>query len=184
MPIPSLLLAAAFLSAVLVNPLSARITLSQGVRGWLAAIWSDPAAILFVVAVVVLIAALVGAALAARARRRERQREAAKMTAVSVDVGAIVHWVEEGRRFFIDWQERIERLDELQRHLTAMTEEVGQLQTQVSRMDALQAENLRLAEENDALLRERDRVRAVIARFGELIRQASEARPRTHGPEP
>jgi hypothetical protein len=45
----------------------------------------------------------------------------------------------------------------------------------------VQAENVRLAQEKEALLLERDQVRAVLARIGELIQQASEARPRAAG---
>ena len=40
-------------------------------KGWIAAVAADPAAMLFVVAVVLLIAILVGMAFAARARRRD-----------------------------------------------------------------------------------------------------------------
>jgi hypothetical protein len=178
MPRLSLLLAPAFLGAVLINPLPPRIALSQGARGWLAAIASDPAAILFLVSVVVIIAILVRAGFAAKARRRERALEAEQVSAVTVDEGAIARWVEGGQRLFGDWQERIERLDELHGRLAAMAQEIEQLKTQVSRTDAVQAENLRLVQENEALLGERDQVRAVFARIGELIRQASEARPR------
>ncbi len=179
MPHPSLLLAPAVLAPLLTSPLSPRIALPREVRGWLAAIASDPAAILFLVSVVVLIAMLVRAAFAAKARRRERAREAEQVTAATADEGAIARWVEGGQRLFGDWQERIERLDELHGRLAVMAQEIEQLKTQVSRMDAVQVENLRLAQENEALLSERDQVRAVFARIGELIRQASEARPRS-----
>ena len=147
----------------------------------MAAIGSDPAAILFAVAVVLLVVLLLGMVLAARARRRARQRETEQTTSASADEVAIARWVEEGRHLLNGWQERIERLDELQSRLAAMAQEIGQLTAQVSRMDAVQAENLRLTRENEALLLERDQVRAVLARIGDLIQQASEARPRPAG---
>ncbi len=141
-----------------------RIALSGGTWGWFTAIGSDPAAILFAVAVVLLIAIVIRAGLAARARRQERQPEPEPVTAASADEGAIARWVGEGRHLLSEWQEKIERLDELQGRLAAM-----------------QAENLRLAQESEALVRERDEVRAVVARIGELVRQASEVRPRPTG---
>lgn len=147
----------------------------------MAAIGSDPAAILFAVAVVLFVVVLLGMVLAARARRRARQRETEQTTPASADEVAIARWVEEGRHLLNGWQERIERLDALQSRLAAMAQEIGQLTMQVSRMDAVEAENVRLAQEKEALLPERDQVRAVLARIGELIQQASEARPRAAG---
>jgi len=44
-------------------------------------------------------------------------------------------------------------------------------------MDELQAENRRLTHETEALLLEREHLRTVLARIGELIQRASEARP-------
>jgi regulator of replication initiation timing len=99
------------------------------------------------------------------------------MTPASADEITVARWVEEGRHLLNHWQERIERLDELQSRLAEMAQEIGQLKAQVSRMDAVQAENIRLAQENEALLLERDQVRAVLTRIGELIQQASAARP-------
>lgn len=145
------------------------------------AIRSDPPAILFAVAVVLLVVVLLGMVLEARARRRARQRETDQTTPASADEVAIARWVEEGRHLLNGWQERIERLDELQSRLAAMAQEIGQLTVQVSRMDAVEAENVRLAQEKEALLLERDQVRAVLARIGELIQQASEARSRAAG---
>jgi hypothetical protein len=51
-------------------------------------------------------------------------------------------------------------------------------------MEAVQAENVRLAQDKAGLLLERDQVRAVMARIGELIQQASEARPPAAGEAP
>jgi len=69
---------------------------------------------------------------------------------------------------------RIERLDELHGRLATMAKEIGQLS---SRIDGLRAENLHLRQEGEALLLERDQLRAVLARIGELIQRASEVRP-------
>ena len=95
---------------------------------WLAAIGSDPAAILFVVGIVVLIAVLLGAVLAGRARRRRERRESDSMAPEKADEIAIARWVEEGRQLFNLWQERVERVNELQSRLAAMAEEIGRLQ--------------------------------------------------------
>ena len=151
---------------------------------WVSAISSDPATILFVAAAVLLIAATIGVVFATRAqRRRDRQSEKARASPASLDELAIGHWVEESRRFLNLWQERIERLDELQGRLGAMAQEIGQLRAQVSRIDELRAENLRLSQEGEALLLERDQLRSIIARIGDLIQRASEARPGPAGGE-
>ena len=67
-------------------------------------------------------------------------------------------------------------MTELQARLDAMTHEIDQLRVQVSRIDDLRAENLRLSQECEAFLLERDQLRAILARIGELIQRASEAR--------
>jgi hypothetical protein len=148
------------------------------------AVGSDPTAIVLAGAVVVFIVVLLSMVLAERARRRARQRVTEQATPARADEVAIARWVEEGQRLFIHWQERIERLDELQGRLAAMAGEIGQLKAQVSRMEAVQAENVRLAQDKAGLLLERDQVRAVMARIGELIQQASEARPPAAGEAP
>ena len=149
-------------------------------KGWIAAVAADPAAMLFVVAVVLLIAILVGMALAARARRRDR-RERVEPAPESSGPVAIAPWVEEGRQLFTHWQDRIERLGELQGRLAALTQEIEQLKAQAGaqagRIDELRAENLRLGQEAEAFSMERDQLRAVLARISELVRQASEPRP-------
>lgn len=150
-------------------------------KGWIAAVAGDPAAMLFLVAVVLLIVILLGMALAARRRRRDDHRETVGLTPESPDRVAIAPWVEEGRQLFSLWQERVERLDELQSRLAAMVQEIGQLKAQVGRVDELRAENLRLGQEAEAFLMERDQLRAVLARIGELVRQATEARPSDAG---
>ena len=154
-------------------------------KGWTAAVAADPAAMLFVVAVVLLIAILVGMALAARARRRDDHRERVEPAPESSGPIAIAPWVEEGRQLFTHWQDRIERLGELQGRLAAMAQEIEQLKAQAGaqagRIDELRAENLRLGQEAEAFSMERDQLRAVLARIGELVRQATEARPSVAG---
>ena len=153
---------------------------------WASAIGLDPATILFVAAAVLLIAATIGVVCATLAQRRhDRQSEGDRADPASLDELALGHWVEESRRFLNLWQERIERLDELQGRLGAMAQEIGQLRAQVSRIDVLRAENVRLSQEGEALLLERDQLRSVVARIGELIERATEARPRPAvGPGP
>jgi TolA-binding protein len=152
-------------------------------KGWVAAVAADPAAMLFVAAVVLLIVILVGMALAARTRRRDAHPETVAPES-SVQVG-IAPWVEEGRQLFTLWQERVERLGELQGRLAGMAQEMEQLKAQAGaqagRIDELRAENLRLGQEAEAFSMERDQLRAVIARIGELVRQATEARPSDAG---
>ncbi len=152
-------------------------------KGWVAAVAADPAAMLFVAAVVLLIVILVGMALAARTRRRDAHPETVAPES-SVQVG-IAPWVEEGRQLFTLWQERVERLGELQGRLAGMAQEIEQLKVQAGaqagRIDELRAENLRLGQEAEAFSMERDQLRAVIARIGELVRQATEARPSDAG---
>src|SRR5260370_16298 len=83
------------------------------------------------------------------------------------------------------WQERVERLGEPQGRLAGMAQEIAQLKAQAGaqagRIDELRAENLRLGQEAEAFSMERDQLRAVIARIGELVRQATEARPSVAG---
>ena len=154
-------------------------------KGWIAAVAADPAAMLFVVAVVLLIAILVAMAFAAQARRRDDHRERVEPAPESSGPVAIAPWVEEGRQLFTHWQDRIERLGELQGRLAALTQEIEQLKTQAGaqagRIDELRAENLRLGQEAEAFSMERDQLRAVLARISELVRQASEARPSVAG---
>lgn len=185
MPTPLLLaLTAMPLASVFTLPvapaLAARevLLLPQAQELWGIPISPDVAAILLVAAGLILIATIVLAVLVTWAkRRRDRASEKDRSTPASLDEFAIAHWVEEGRRFLNLSLDRIERLDELQGRLTAMAQEIGQLRAQVSRIDELRAENLRLSQEGEALLLERDQLRAVLARIGELIQRATEARP-------
>jgi len=150
-----------------------------GLESWIAAVAADPAAMLFVVAIVLLIVILLGVALGALRRRRDDHRETVPSPPApeSPDPVAMARWVDEGRQLFNVWQERVERLDELQGRLAAMAQEIGQLKVQTGRMDELRAENLRLGQEAEAFRLERDQLQAVLARISELVRHASEARP-------
>jgi hypothetical protein len=144
---------------------------------WVTATGLDFATLLFGLAAVLLIG-LIGAALgvgfATRAqRRRERQSEEGRMAPENARQVALARWIEDGRQLFNIWQERVERFDELQGRLAAMALEINQLG---SRIDGLRAENLHLNQEGEALLLERDQLRSIFARIGELIQRASEAR--------
>ena len=154
-------------------------------KGWIVAVAADPAAMLFVAAVVLFIVILVGMALAARRRRRDDHGERVGLAPETPAQVAIAPWVEEGRQLFSLWQERVERLGELQGRLAAMAQEIEQLKAQAGaqagRNDELRAENLRLGQEAEAFSMERDQLRAVVARIGELVRQATEAGPSVAG---
>ena len=133
----------------------------------------DFAPLLFGLAAVLLIGAALGVVFATRAqRRRERWSEEGRMAPENAREVALARWIEEGRQLFNIWRERVERFDELQSRLAAMAQEIGQLS---SRIDGLRAENLHLRQEGEALLLERDQLRSILARIGELIQRASEA---------
>ena len=157
-------------------------------RTSLAALAADPAALLLVVAIVLVVVILLGVALAAWRRRRDDHRETVAPPPApapeSPDPVAMARWVDEGRQLFNVWQERVERLDELQGRLAAMAQEIGQLKVQTVRMDELRADNLRLGQEAEAFRLERDQLQAVLARISELVRQASEGRPGDAGEAP
>ena len=150
-------------------------------RTSLATLAADPAALLLVVAIVLVVVILLGVALAAWRRRRDDHREPVAPPPAPVpespDPVAMARWVDEGRQLFNVWQERVERLDELQGRVATMAQEIGQLKVQTGRMDELRADNLRLGQEAEAFRLERDQLQAVLARISELVRQASEGRP-------
>lgn len=127
---------------------------------WLTATGPDTVTLLFWAAVLLLVAAL-GVMLATRARwRRERHSQEDRMAPERAHGVATADWIAEGRQLFTLWQERVERLEELQGRLAAMAQEIDQLR-----------------QEGEALLLERDQLRSVLARIGELIQRASEVRP-------
>jgi TolA-binding protein len=150
-------------------------------NSWMAVIGSDPAAILFGVAVVILVVALLGMAISRRARGRPEQQGEQHPRAPEKEEIAIGRWVEEGQQLFHRWPERIERLNELQGHLAAMAQEIERLKAQLKHIDELHAENLRLSQANETLVLDRDELRTVVARIGELIQRASEAPPGVAG---
>ncbi len=136
----------------------------------------DPVMLLLGGLVVLLIAIVLGVVFATRAqRRREQVGKGRPITPESPQ--DIARWVEEGRELFHLWQERIERLDELQSRLAAMAQEIGQLRAQVGRIDELQAEITRLGQETEALRAERDQLRSVLARIAELVQRAGGGPP-------
>jgi DNA repair ATPase RecN len=122
------------------------------------------AAVLLIVAIVVVRLAI---------RRRARPLETDRVTSARLDEFALAHLVEDSRRFLNLWQERVERLGELHSRLTTMTQEIDQLRAQVTQLDELRGENLRLGEEVGALVLERDDLRLVLGRIGELLQRAS-----------
>jgi len=132
---------------------------------------SDAAAGLLAVLAALLIVVALGTVLVARARRR-RGRSAEEHPVTRERDLDVANWIDEGRRLFTLWQERIERLGELQSRLAAMAHEIGELQTQVGRIDELRAELRRLGEETERLRAERDALRQAMARIAELARQA------------
>ena len=146
----------------------------QELKHWVTATGLDFATLLFGLAAVLLIGAALGVVFAMRAqRRRERRSEEGRMAPENAREVALARWIEEGRQLFNIWQERVERFDELQGRLAAMAQESGQLS---SRIDGLRAENRHLSQEGEALLLERDQLRSILARIGELIQRASEVR--------
>lgn len=144
---------------------------------WIAALGSDPAVILFLAGVVILIVSLLGVMITRRARTRRRGREQDRVAPQEVNHVLIARWVDEGRELFALWQEKVERLGELQHRLAGMAQEIGRLQTQLRRMDDLHTENLRLNQEAEALVLEREQLLTVLARLGEVIERAGESRP-------
>ena len=110
-----------------------------------------------------------------RAQRRRDRREHPVAVENAHEL-TIARWVEEGQRLFNVWQERIAHVTELQARLDAMAHEIDQLRVQVSRIDDLRAESLRLSHQGEVLLLERERLRSMLARIGELAQRASESR--------
>jgi hypothetical protein len=145
---------------------------SQELKHWIAATGLDTVTLLFGLAAVLLIAAALGVVFATRAgRRRERQSDEGRMAPENAHEVALARWIEDGRQLLTLWQERVERLDELQGRLAATALEIDQLRAQV----------IYLSQEGEALLLERDHLRSILARIGELIQRASEGRPGASG---
>jgi len=142
--------------------------LKESLKHWVTATGLDTVVLLFGLAAVLLLAAALGVVFATRTRRRrERQSEEGHIAPETPRTLAMARWIEEGRQLFTLWQERVERLDELQHRLTATALEIDQLRAHV----------IYLSQEGEAILLERDQLRSVLARIGVLIERASEVRP-------
>ena len=140
---------------------------SQELEQWVTATGLDTVMLLFGLAAILLLAAALGVVFATRTRRRERQSEEGRIAPETPRALVMARWIEEGRQLFTLWQERVERLDELQHRLAATALEIDQLQAHV----------IYLSQEGEAILLERDHLRSVLARIGALIQRASEVRP-------
>ena len=128
-------------------------------KHWIAATGLDTVTLLFGLAVVLLVAAALGVVFTTRARRRpERLSQEGRVASENAHEVALGRWIEEGRQLFNRWQDEVERLDDLQGRLAAMTQETDQLR-----------------QEGEALVLERDHLRSILARIDELIQRASEA---------
>lgn len=160
-------------SALVVAPVLAEEAFLRPLTGraWATEFNLDLAAILLAVAVLLIVAIVV---LALAIRRRGRLRETERATSARLDEFALAHLVEDSRRFLNLWQERVERLSELQSHLATMTQEIDQLRAQVTQLDELRDDNLRLGQEVEEL-------RSVLARISELLQRASAGPPGAGG---
>ena len=145
-------------------------------KDWISGTGLDSPTLLFGLAAVLLIVAALGMVFATRTRRRrERQSDESRVAPENAYAVAMARWIEEGRQLFRLWQERAERLDELQGRLAATIRELDQLRAQV----------MYLSQEGEALLSERDQLQSILIRIGELIQRASEVRPGDiEGPAP
>jgi len=119
-----------------------------------------------VIIVVVIIALVI------RSRRRMLRTTMDQPLDISGGGHDLSHWIDEGRRLFNVWQERIEQLDELRIRLAAMTEEIERLRQEVARIDDLRAELNRLGHEADRLRAERTAMQEALARIGEVAQGA------------
>jgi uncharacterized protein HemX len=167
----TLLIAA--LALIVLDPvlLSAQVR-SQELKHWVTATGLDTVTLLFGLAAGLLLAAALGVVFATRTRRRrERQSDEGRIDPENARAFAMARWIEEGRQLFSLWQQRVERLDELQSRLAATALEIDQLRAQV----------IYLSQEGEAIWLERDQLRSVLARIGELIQRASEVRPGSVG---
>jgi uncharacterized protein HemX len=129
----------------------------------------DRSTVLLAVLAAVLIAIVLGVVLATRAhRRRQQMAEERRMTPEpALDVA---RWIEEGRQLFNAWQERIERLTDLQSRLE-MAHEIGELRAKVARIDELRGEVTRLGQETERLRAERDDLRESLGRVAEIVQR-------------
>jgi len=139
-------------------------------KAWITGTGLDSPTLLFGLAalLLILVAVVLGLVFATRTRRRrKRQSGESPVAPENAHAAALGQWIEEGRRLFNLWQERVERRDELQGRLAAMALEIDQLRAHVTY----------LSQEGEALWLERDQLGSVLVRIGELIQRASEVRP-------
>ncbi len=85
-------------------------------------------------------------------------------------------WVLEGRRLFTTWQERIEGLNELKSRLGSMADEANRLRIEVSHVEEMRAQIVRLTDENERCAKERADPLELLARIASLAQQAAGAR--------
>jgi uncharacterized protein HemX len=131
----------------------------------------DRATVLFAVLAAVLIAIVLGVVLATRAQRRRQQMAVAEERRMTPEPALdVARWIEEGRQLFNAWQERIERLTDLQSRLE-MAHEIGELRAQVARIDELRDEVTRLGQETERLRAERDDLREALGRVAEIVQR-------------
>ena len=135
----------------------------------------DPAIALLGLLVVLLLAGIVGLVLGARAHRRRREQAAEERRLVDESRFAVpgssqdvARWVTEGQHLFTAWQERVERLEELQGRLAAMADEIERLRVEVGRIGALREDMARLGREIDRLRAERDGLQDALSRVQEI----------------
>jgi len=93
--------------------------------------------------------------------------------AAAVPSEDIVPWVLEGRWLFDIWQERIERLNDLNSRLSGMAQEIEQLRVEVGHIDEMRAQISRLSDESERCRVERDHLLEVLARIASLAHEAA-----------
>ncbi|HKW90730.1 MAG TPA: hypothetical protein VJX92_02455 [Methylomirabilota bacterium] len=132
----------------------------------------DPAMVQIGLLAAAVIIVVVIVALVIRSRRRLLQTTGEHPPDIAGGGHDMAHWIDEGRRLFNVWQERIEQLDELRIRLAAMTEEIERLRVEVARIDDLRADLDRLGREADRLRAERTAMQEALARIGEVAQGA------------
>jgi hypothetical protein len=154
----------------------------EQLKDWITGTELDALTLLLGLGAVLLIAAALGMMLGRWTQRRsERQSEVGPVVPENANEIPIARWIEEGRRLFNLWQERVGQAAELRSRLDARAQEIDRLRAQVGQIDDLRAECVRLSRAGEALLLERDQLLAVLGRIGELAQRASQIRPGATG---
>ena len=133
---------------------------------------SQEPVILLLGALVVVLLVLVAVLWSRRARPAATSEEALRGR-LHEDMTA---WVLEGRRLFTTWQERIEGLGELKSRLGALAEEGDRLRIEVSHVEEMRAQIVRLTDENERCGKERADLLDLLGRIASLA-QAAAGRP-------